>query len=89
MRGQQQAAPHALEQLEAQVGFKAADLARECRLRDVQLLRGFRYRAEVGDRGKRGEMLEVHALCIIGIDIQVNNALDMRVPTAQKRASRS
>ena len=58
--GQDQPAPDAIEQRDAEIGFKILDLARQRGLRDAELCRRFRDRAEVRDGHERTQMPEVH-----------------------------
>jgi hypothetical protein len=59
--GQNQPAPDAIEQRDAEVGFKVLDLAGQRGLRDAELSRGFGDRAQVRDGHERAQMPEVHA----------------------------
>ncbi|HUN52359.1 MAG TPA: hypothetical protein VMU42_14635 [Candidatus Sulfotelmatobacter sp.] len=76
--GQHQAARDPIEQLEAELAFQIADLARQGRLRDVQLLRRFRNGAQLrhGDEGSRSPQIHPALLCRIGMKNQRKLVLD-------------
>ena len=56
-----EAPAHAVEELESQLGFELADLARERRLRRAQANGGFGDSALLGDGDEGSELPEVHA----------------------------
>ena len=62
--GQLDAAARAPEDLDAELLLEPADLLRDRRLREEELVTGLRQRAVAGDGGDRAQVTELHALIV-------------------------
>jgi hypothetical protein len=67
---QDQAAPNAVKQSEAQFLLKIAELPRQGRLPYTQEQRGFQHRAQLGDGNKGSQAPQVHDfnVCLVGME---------------------
>lgn len=62
--GQDEAPPHVVEQPQAQLLLKIADLSRQRGLSNAQAQRSFRYAAQLGDCNERSQAPRIHPLIV-------------------------